>query len=279
MRKKIILAVVASVVFSAIAFTSYRLVTNDTAAVKEEPKNETKRADKFALEELIQVIKKYKEAQTIDAEFTTLLMAEDGKTELNAFEGRYVKDKENLYVQSFGSQNLLNSQYLIAVDDDEEMIFVEKPEFEKKDNFFQFDFLSDIDSLVNLPDSIVFYEKIDGQTAKLTIDIASGSYYKTEMIYNTQSKTLIRVNLYPYDYLFNEGTDEGEISDKIAGTSMPQATMNAAENPLYIAFIYKKLELNKPLNKKWFDESKYFKKVNNELVLTNAYKNYEIEFE
>jgi hypothetical protein len=277
MKKRIIFIWLISIAFGALSFASYR-VAKKMQHPMEGVKTKVIKADKFALEELITVIGKYKNARTINAEFSTSLIAQDGKTVLNSFVGRYVRDSSNLFVKSFGSENLLTRTYLVAVDDDEQMIFVEKPEFEKSGSFFQFNFLMDIDSLVNLPDSIVFYEKTDNNRGKLTIEIASGNYYKTELIYNIQNKELIQLNLYPYEEVFEEVPDEGEISENIYVNSLPLST-DPRERPLYIEVAYKLLELNQPVNKKWFDEKRYFNLIKNDLVLTNAYKNYEIEFE
>lgn len=278
MKKKIIFTSLIFIGISVLAYTGYK-ISDKQSVQNEEPKKVEKTTNKFAIQELILVLKKYSEAKSIDAEFNTKLIAEDGVTELNSFEGKYVKDEKNLYIQSFGSQNLLNEKYLIAIDDDEEIMYVEKPEFEKKGNFLQFNFLSDLDSMINLPDSLIFYEKLDDNKAKISIEIASGNYYKTELIYTISSKELLEVHLYPYDELFDETPEEGEISDKIVLEENNAAIETEKDKPLYLSFIYKKLEINKELDKKWFDESRYFKTENQKLVTSKAYKNYEIEFE
>ena len=277
MKRRFLLIAIVSVAFGALSFACYNIVKRIDKPLIQETKKLEIRTDKFALKELIAVVKKYKDALSVNAEFTTSLIAQDGKTVITSFDGRYIKDSSSLYIKSFGSENLVTSKFVVAIDDDEQMMFVEKPEFDKNGMLFQSGFLLDIDSIINLPDSLVYFEKIDSELSKLTIELPSGSYYKSELFYNTKSKNLVKIHLFPYDEIFEETQEEGEISDKV--TPENSSVKPDEEQPLFIELVYNKLEINKPINKKWFDEKRYFSIVNNDLVLNNSYKNYEVEFE
>lgn len=274
MSRKILAILVLTISISALAYKGYHYVfTRQTVEEKPEPVRVIK-ADPFAIKELIAVVKQLQQARTIDAKFTTLLVGEDG-SDMGSFEGRYIKDSLNLYIKSIESENILNRHYFIAVDHEQKMMYVEKPELDQPGNFFKAGFLSDIDSLVNLPDSLVFYEQVDAHTGKLTMDWGGGQYYKTELIYDLQSKALKRVHLYPYQNIFLQ-PEEGEISDKPNAANL-QPTTEAL--PLYVAIIYHDLKLNEKINPKWFDASNYFELKHNKPVPAKSFTHYEIDYE
>lgn len=276
MTRKLFTAALLAISISALAYGGYRYIHK--AHINEEKKPEaaqTEKSDQFAIKELVAVLKQFQQARTIDASFTTVLLGADGKTDMGSFSGHYIKDSMNLYIQSINSENLLNKDYFVAVDHEQKMVYVEKPELNQPSNFFHFGFLSDIDSLVKLPDSLVFYRQIDAHTARLILNWEYGNYYKTELVYDIQTKALRRVHLFPYQDVFMQ-PEEGEISDRpdLSGLQYGQE-----ELPLYVAIIYDRIDLNKPVNRKWFNTDKYFTANKKQLQLTKAFKHYEIDYE
>lgn len=278
MSRKIIAIIALTISVSALAYKGYRFAFSNK--VEEKPVQEkVVKADLFAIKEFIAVIKNLQQAVTIDARFTTQLVGEDG-SDMGSFEGRYIKDSLNLYIKSIESENMLNKDYFIAVDHQQKMMYVEKPELEHPGNFFKLGFLSDIDSMVKLPDSMVIYEQVDAQTGKLSMDWGGGQYYRTELFYDLKSKALKRVHLYPYQNIFLT-PEEGEIGDASTGSAQiaRTGTAQADELPLYVAIIYHDLRLNEKINPKWFDASNYFEIKHNKPLLAKSYTHYEIDYE
>ncbi len=280
MKKQIIIIIAAlAVSLSALAYGGYRYFF----AEKTPQQPLEKRADLFAIQELISVIKPFQEAKTLDAEFTTVLIGSDKTTDMGSFRGRYVKDSMHLYVRSIASENILNKDFFVAIDHSERMMFVERTGLDTREavNFFRFGFLSDLDSLVNLPDSSVLYEKLDDKTARLSMEWPTSHYYRTELIYDTKTKMLRRLHLYPYQDIFLEET-EGEIGASASTfAEAPVGTKATTDEdiPEYIAIVYDNIKLNEPVDQKWFDVSKYFRTENKKLIATKSYKHYEIDFE
>jgi hypothetical protein len=276
--KKIILSILVVSAFSALAISGYKFY-KPIVEQKEEPVVKEIKTDLFAINELIAVIRQFRHAKTIDAAYTTVLTGADG-TEYASFDGRYIKDSLNFYLKSIGSENLINKQYFIAIDHSQQMVFIEKPDVSNISSFLQIGFLSDIDSLVNLPDSFVYFEKISDETGKLTVEWGNRQFYKTELIYNLKTKVLKRVHLYPYKEIFMEDDEEGEISDLVSELELQQLNETQQEElPEYVAIIYKSIRLNELIDPKWFDSGRFIKVLNGRITPSKTIKNYEIDFE
>lgn len=276
MKKKIFLTGFVFLSFFVLAYTGVKYAFNENKQIKEEPKQII--ANEFAIKELILILKNYSNLNSINAEFTTSLIGDDGNTEITSFEGKYIKDHKKLFIQSYNSKTIMNENYFIAIDDEEKMIFVEKPEFVEKNDFLNFGFLLDIDSLIHFPDSLIFYEKIDEKISKITVEIESGSYYKTEYFYNFKTKEIIKINMFPYEEVFNEAPEEGEVGENVSLEKMFK-NGEVESKPLFLSIVYTKLVINDKINSSWFDESKIFIKQENKLITSNLFKNYEIEYE
>jgi hypothetical protein len=276
MGKNIILSVILAISLSAAAFKGYQYFSIPAEKPKQQKENASPRTDLFALQELIAVLKPFHEAKTIDASFTTMLLGKDRKTDMGSFEGRYIKDAHNLYIKSIGSENILNKDYFVAIDHHEQMIFVEKPELQAQGgaNFFRFGFLADLDSLVNLPDSVVFYARVNETTGKLTMAWRSAQYYKTELLYDLETKMLKEVWLYPYQDIFTE-KEAGEISDQL----QPSDAGTDTELPEIVSIKYHEIRLNQEVDAKWFNTAKYFRQEKSTITTTKNYQHYVIDFE
>lgn len=276
--KKYTLFFLIAVTCSALAITGYKYYSPIKTS-NEEKVIAVQRTDTFAIQELISVMRQFKYAKTIDAEYTTTLIGLNGE-KYASFEGRYMKDSLNFYLKTIGSENLINKQFFIAIDHTQKMVFIEKPEIDNISNFLEIGFLNDLDSLINLPDSIVYFQSLGNDIGKLTIEWGNYQFYKTELIYNVKTKVLQKVLLFPYKEIFDETEEEGEISNQVNATELQKRLEYEKEElPEYVEINYTSIRLNEELDPKWFDSERFVKLINGKLTPTKTVKNYDIDYE
>ncbi len=237
--------------------------------------NETllKRVDSFAAQELIAVLKKIKDSKTIDAKFKLNLIDRNNGELLESFEGSYLKNNNSIYIKSYLSENLISEDYFLAIDHMDKMIFVEKPDFESNSSISEAPGLFLLDSLVNLSDSMVVYQKIDENQSVLKIELGS-NYERMELVYDFKTKEIRQLILYPFSEFFNQ-EEEGEI-----GRNGAFADMELDGNANYKIIIeYKKLVLNGIVKSDLLDYRNYIKVNGKSVTTTSKFNDYEIDFE
>lgn len=279
MKGRIVLTGLTVLAISAIAYTGYQYAGVLSKAEKPVVKK-IARSDSFAISEFIAVVRKYEKAKTIEADFITYVIGGDKNKVIESFEGKYVRDTSALYLKSYKSENLLNKLYLIAIDNEERVIYLERPDKNDRMPFFQGGFLYELDSLYSMQDSLITYEKLNEKTARLSIEISSENYSRTELIYDIITKEIKELRFYPYEDLFGYVPDEGIIDAnglKDLQENDPETKKEKDLKVSYIAVVYSKLTIDNPVNRKWFDEKRIFTQADNKFELKNQYKNYEIE--
>jgi hypothetical protein len=255
--------------------------SKDHAELKEKLFDEAKdsmykRVDPFAASELIAVLKLLKNSKSIQAKFNVRLFNLDQNHEFESFEGEYIRNSDGYtYISSFESENLMSKDYFIAVDHAEKMIYVEKPEFIGSGNISSLNLLFELDSIVNFHDSSIVYAKMNENTSKLSVFIETSSYYQVDIIYETTTKRISKLILYPFQDIFIE-PESGEIGRNITINTNNSVT---GEIPGLIVIEYSKLECNADLSPLKFDYKRYFDIKEGKLTVNRKYKNYEIDYE
>lgn len=235
-----------------------------------------KRVDPFAASELIAVLKRFKNSKSIQAKFNVRLFNLHQNHEFESFEGEYIRNGDGeVYISSFESENLMSKDYFIAVDHAEKMIYVEKPEFIGSGNFSSLNVLFELDSIVNFQDSTIVYAKMDENTSKLSVFIETSAYYQVDIIYETATKKISKLILYPFQDVFIE-PDSGEIGRK---DTVDMGNSVISEIPELIVIEYTRLECNADLKPLKFDYKRYFELKDGKPVVNRKYKNYEIDYE
>lgn len=272
MKKIFLFLAIVLLGISAIAIGFYGHTATKVSIVNGD--SSIKKDSGLAAKELIQVVKRLKNAQTIDAEFTVVLSSEEKHEDFGQFEGRYIKDGNNYYIKSYESENLINDKYLIAIDHEEKSIFVESGQEQSSKNESGIAFLYDLDSLVNLSGEAVKIKMLDNNQAVLTLELGFNQYSHMQLIYDFNSKELKRLYLYPFSEIFNQ-EDEGEIG--INGSSN---LLGESENvPDRVEIIYHRISIDKKIDKKWFNENKYFKVGGTNITPSLKFSDYEIDFQ
>ncbi len=250
--------------------------TESIESYMEENDSSYKRVDPFAASELISVLKKMKESKIIHAKFNVKLFSMDQMKQFESFEGEYIRNEMGeTYISSYESENLMTSEYFIAVDHLEKMIYVEKPEFMGSGDVSSMNILFELDSIVNFQDSSIVYNMIDGSYSKLSVFIETPSYYQIDIIYETATKKISKLVLYPFQDVFIE-PESGEIG-KIEVENTENTIVE--EVPGLIVIEYTKLECNSEIKQLKIDSKRYFENKDGKLVVNRKYKNYEIDYE
>lgn len=240
-----------------------KLLENDTIV---------KKVDSFAVGELIQVFKKLNKARSINARFNLDLIDLNSNSIVETFDGVYLKSENNIYIKTFLSENLIADNYIVAIDHADKIMFVEKPEIDKSGELSASVGLFDLDSLVNLSDSMVIYQKINDRESKLIVQLGYSSYESMEVIYNFDKKEIVKLVLYPFSEFFNQ-VEEGEIG-------YDGHFMNNEDEAKYkIVINYSKLALNEDVKSELLKSSHYFTSNGKTLRTTSKFNDYEIDFE
>lgn len=273
MKIKFLIILLLSAGFAALAVNLY---SNSEPKIENSIKNDTviKRVDSFAAKELISVLKKIKDSKTIDARFKLSLLDGNSGELLESFEGSYLKSNNSIYIKSFLSENLISDDYFLAIDHSDKIIFVEKPEFTKDGAISETPGLFLLDSLVNLSDSMVVYQKLNDKESVLKVQLGYSSYESMDLIYDFKTKELKQLILYPFSDYFNQ-VEEGEVGNDGVYTD---AEIN--ENAKYkIVIDYKKLVLNGIVKSELLDYKNYIKISEKSITTTSKFNDYEIDFE